>query len=92
MKHVQSVVVLWAVILLLAVGSSGEAATIVWTNTTGLWNVDGNWSGGVAPGPSDDVVITNAGASVLLTNSATVNSLATRTVSSPPLDPMPVPT
>ena len=76
MKHVQSVVVLWAVILLLAVGSSGEAATIVWTNTTGLWNVDGNWSGGVAPGPSDDVVITNAGASVLLTNSATVNSLA----------------
>jgi hypothetical protein len=42
-------------------------ARIAWANPAGgLWNVGGNWSGGVVPGPADDAFIgaLNAGAAV----------------------------
>jgi hypothetical protein len=53
--------------------------TITWTGpSTGNWNTASNWSGGVVPGPYDDVII-NAGVTVTIdyaiNPSVTVNSL-----------------
>ncbi|MBI2437465.1 MAG: G8 domain-containing protein [Lentisphaerae bacterium] len=53
------------------VGEAG-AATVTWLTpgpNTNDWFTPTNWSGGVAPTNGDDVVITNIGASVSLTNS-----------------------
>ncbi len=40
-------------------GTAAMAATITWTGGAGdnKWESGGNWSGGVVPGPDDDVVI-----------------------------------
>ena len=52
------------------------AGTKTWNAGTNDWFVDGNWLGGGHPVAGDDVVITNAGATVLLTNStAALSSL-----------------
>ncbi len=50
----------------------GRAGVVVWRPvgpSTNDWFVGTNWSGGAAPSAGDDVVITNVGARVLLTNS-----------------------
>jgi hypothetical protein len=40
---------------------SAAAATVTWTTATGHgWNTGGNWSGGMVPGPGDDVVVDGA--------------------------------
>ncbi|MBI3986821.1 MAG: hypothetical protein HY343_07880, partial [Lentisphaerae bacterium] len=44
-----------------------QAATRTWAVAAGDWFVAGNW-GGTVPGVGDDVVVTNVGASVFLTN------------------------
>ena len=51
--------------------TAGLAATKTWTASgTNDWWTDGNWSPSGAPHAGDDVVITNAGVGVLLTNTA----------------------
>ncbi|MBU4497566.1 MAG: hypothetical protein KKG09_06150 [Verrucomicrobia bacterium] len=55
--------------------SVASAATKTWITTTGTnnWFVGTNWSGAGVPGPTDDVVITNANTySVLLTGSVAI--------------------
>ncbi len=54
-----------AVALLAATGL--QAATITWTGAgaDSFWHNSTNWSGGVLPGPADDVTISLAGASVV---------------------------
>src|SRR5829696_9003666 len=37
------------------------AATVSWVGGSGNWNTASNWNTGVLPGPSDDVLIENAG-------------------------------
>ncbi|MCG2680920.1 MAG: hypothetical protein L6455_13305, partial [Kiritimatiellae bacterium] len=57
-------------ILMVCVGSSpSPAATKTWSASTGDWFLDGNWTPATAPVAGDDVVITNASASVILSNS-----------------------
>lgn len=52
--------------------ASAQAATRTWVAATGTndWFTDSNWSDNTRPSDGDTVVITNAGAGVLLTNSA----------------------
>ncbi|MBI2441904.1 MAG: hypothetical protein HYV35_11110 [Lentisphaerae bacterium] len=50
----------------------GQAATVTWLPpgpSTNDWFTGANWSGGLVPTNNDEVVITNAGIGVLLTNS-----------------------
>src|SRR6188474_1197402 len=52
-------------------------STITWkAAVSGNWSTPANWTGGVAPGPTDDVVIDAAGANYTITlkGSVSVNS------------------
>ena len=60
-----------------------QAGTKTWTATTGDWFTAANWVENAYPTNGDDVVITNAGASVLLTNST--EYLSSITLSAPGL-------
>jgi hypothetical protein len=52
----------WLAALLLCLGTSARAVTIIWTNTAGgNWSVANNWNPNQAPGSSDNAVITNNG-------------------------------
>ncbi len=46
------------VVGLVALAVSGQATTVTWsaTPTNGNWSVGGNWAGGTAPNPGDDLV------------------------------------
>src|SRR5690348_2869570 len=57
--------------------TSGLAATVSWVAGSGNWNTPTNWSTGVLPGPTDDVVISPTNASIFVTHSGshTINSL-----------------
>ncbi|MFN8285727.1 MAG: T9SS type A sorting domain-containing protein [Chitinophagales bacterium] len=74
---------LFALILLLLFGSA-NAATITWAdpNNGGVWTTGTNWTGGVAPGPNDDVVfsptsnIVVTGTPTIILGSLTVNGSA----------------
>ncbi len=57
-----------AMIVLLAGQMSAQAATQTWNTTTGDWSEAANWTTAVPLG-GDDVIITNRGSFVLLTNS-----------------------
>jgi RHS repeat-associated protein len=46
-----------------------RAATVTWVGGSGDWNTAANWSTGVLPGPSDDVVIDRPG-EILVTHSS----------------------
>ena len=63
--------------MLVGLPSSANAATCNWLTAAGNWATTGNWSCGVVPTPSDDVVISSAGAVVTLSGinagAATVN-------------------
>ena len=61
-----------AAVVLLAGAIDARAVTRTWKTTsgTGDWSVNTNWSGDTIPQTGEDVVINNAGISVLLTNSA----------------------
>jgi len=68
--------VAWAVAALaLATAPDARSGVVTWTNTAGAWAVGGNWDGGSVPGAGDDVFITNAGASVVLSGDQTILSL-----------------
>ena len=59
----------WLTIFLFLAAAQAGAKT--WTATgTNNWFVDGNWSPSGVPQAGDDVVITNVGVTVLLTNAA----------------------
>lgn len=58
------------------IAEPAQATVRDWVGTTGRWDEVANWDGGLSlPGSSDDVTITNAGASVTLTGSVSVLSL-----------------
>ena len=65
-------VIVLTAIGLLAGAIDARAVTRTWKTTsgTGDWSVNTNWSGDTIPQTGEDVVINNAGISVLLTNSA----------------------
>lgn len=50
------------------------AATVTWTGASSNWETGSNWSGGVAPGPDDDVYISTA-VTVTINAPTTVNSV-----------------
>ena len=58
-------------------------AAVAWANPNGgAWDVAGNWSTGVVPGPGDDVIINTAAAETIAIqpgDSISVNSLTTGT-------------
>lgn len=62
----------------LLLGGAGQAAQIVWTNTSGgYWNDAANWSPNQVPSSADDAVIAANGTyAVTLNTSPTINSLA----------------
>ena len=64
-------------VTLLVAPATGLAVDLIWTNGAGgFWNTANNWSPNQVPQPADRVLITNAGAYVLvLTNTTTVNAL-----------------
>lgn len=67
-----------------------KSQTPTWTGAiSSNWNTSGNWSTGVVPGASDDVVIANAGTAPIIgsgvqadCNNLTVNAGATLTIAS----------
>ena len=59
-----------AVLFVFAIGlMPARAEEKIWNTTTNDWFVDGNWSPEGVPAAGDDVVVTNSGALVRLTNS-----------------------
>ena len=62
----------------LAFFSSAQAQTVSWTDTTGYWDVGGNWSNGTGPAAGNDVVIAVSGGPYTITyreSSLTIGSL-----------------
>lgn len=75
MKNKSKVWVCCGVALCAVIFGNTARAAKTWNTTTGNWLEDAKWTPSGAPGVSDDVVITNVGANVLLTNSASIQSL-----------------
>ncbi|MBI3986489.1 MAG: hypothetical protein HY343_06195, partial [Lentisphaerae bacterium] len=70
----------WMVVGLLVWGVRAQAAPISWSSfgeaATGDWHTATNWTPNQVPGAGDDVLITNQGVRVVLTNfTANLNSL-----------------
>jgi hypothetical protein len=57
-----------APLILMTVALNVQGVTNSWTGTTGNWNDTNRWSLGHAPQNGEDVVITNSGAGVILSN------------------------
>ena len=74
----RSLAMLGAVIGLALGAGSLQATVVTWTNTAGSWDLAGNWNPAQVPTSGDEVVITNAGASVLLAGAS--SNLATLTL------------
>lgn len=71
MKKIKVLKAFFLFLFLAGVVSAG-ATTRIWVTSAGTndWFNPVNWDGGITiPGPGDDVVITNAGTGILLTNS-----------------------
>lgn len=61
-----------------SLGSTASAATRTWTGgTSGMWSTAGNWSGGVAPLPGDDLVFPVVASNRAMTNDLVAASFAT---------------